>query len=222
MAGNDPTRPFSSRKTDVKSTVVARIGCTPYTAPAYGQTCVRTLHYAYAVVNSTTHNWAHLTSKHPQSPQKMGEGDYGRTPKGFCPLFDFGEAGRPSHNFSYFFHIFFTIGFGQQLFKVLRKTDGIHRTCTVANPENTRTYLLTGFYGKFRARLNFRRRPFLCTTLYRNPKQASNFDGAFDQLFLWIFYEVFTEDISLFFLYHGAKKSKMTKTPNKGSCLKRT
>ena len=42
MAGNDQTRPFSSwsRKKDVKSTVVARIGCrTPYTVPAYGQTC---------------------------------------------------------------------------------------------------------------------------------------------------------------------------------------
>ena len=36
---------------------------------------------------------------------------YGRIPKGFCPLFDFGEEGRPSHDFSYFFHIFFTIGF---------------------------------------------------------------------------------------------------------------
>ena len=35
---------------------------------------------------NTTRNWAHLTSKHPQSPQKMGEGDYGRIPKGFCPL----------------------------------------------------------------------------------------------------------------------------------------
>ena len=95
----------------MKSTVVACTGCTPYTAPAYGQTCVRTLPYAYAVVNSTTRNWAHLTSKHPQSPQKMGDGDYGRIPKGFCPLFDFGEEGRPSHDFSYFFHIFFTIGF---------------------------------------------------------------------------------------------------------------
>ena len=37
-----------------------------------------------------------------------------------------------------------------------------------------------------RARLNFRRRPILCTTLYRNPMQASNFGGKFDQLFLWI------------------------------------
>ena len=64
---------FHQGKTDVKSTVVARIGCTPYTTPAYGQTCVRTLPYEYAAVNSTTGNWAHLTSKHPQSPQKMGK-----------------------------------------------------------------------------------------------------------------------------------------------------
>ena len=34
--------------------------------------------------------------------------------------------------------------------------------------------------------MNYRRRPFLCTTLYRNPMQASNFGGTFDQLFLWI------------------------------------
>ena len=29
-----------------------------------------------------------------------------------------------------------------------------------------------------RERLNFRRRPILCTTLYRNPMQASNFGGV--------------------------------------------
>ena len=39
MDGNDRTRPFSSRKKDVKLTVVARIRYTPYTTPAYGQTC---------------------------------------------------------------------------------------------------------------------------------------------------------------------------------------
>ena len=38
-----------------------------------------------------------------------------------------------------------------------------------------------------RTRLNFRRRPILCTTLYRNFMQASNFGGTFDQLFLRIF-----------------------------------
>ena len=36
-------------------------------------------------------------------------------------------------------------------------------------------------------RLNSRRRPILCTTLYRNLMQVSNFGGTFDQLFLWIF-----------------------------------
>ena len=64
--------------------------------------------------------------------------------------------------------------------------------------------------------LNFRRRAILCTTLYRNPMQASNFGGAFDQLFLWIFYEIFTEDASLLLLYHCAKTSKLTKTQVKG------
>ena len=48
-----------------------------------------------------------------------------------------------------------------------------------------------------RERLNFRRRLILCTTLYRNPIQASNFGGTFDQLFLWIFYAIFTQDASL-------------------------
>ena len=42
-------------------------------------------------------------------------------------------------------------------------------------------------YSISRERLNFRRRPILCTTLYRNPMQASNFGGTFDQLFLRIF-----------------------------------
>ena len=46
--------------------------------------------------------------------------------------------------------------------------------------------------------------------------QASNFGGIFDQLFLRIFYKVFTEDASQPRLYHGAKKSKMTKNSNQG------
>ena len=59
-----------------------------------------------------------------------------------------------------------------------------------------------------RERLDFRRRPILCTTLYRNVNlmQASNFGGTFDQLFLRI---IFTEDASLPLLYHGAKKPKL-------------
>ena len=46
--------------------------------------------------------------------------------------------------------------------------------------------------------------------------QASNFGGTFDQLFLWIFLWNFTEDASQLFLYHGAKKSKMTRNSNQG------
>ena len=76
-----------------------------------------------------------------------------------------------------------------------------------------------------RARLNISiiwRQPILCSTLYRNPVQASNFGGTFDQLFLWIFFfAVFTDYASLFLLYHGAKKVKMTKkTQIRGSCFK--
>ena len=63
---------------------------------------------------------------------------------------------------------------------------------------------------------NFRRRPILCTTLYRNLTQASNFGGTFDQHFLCIFNAIFTEDASVLFLYHCAEKSKMTNHSNEG------
>ena len=43
--------------------------------------------------------------------------------------------------------------------------------------------------------------------------QASNFGGTFDQLFLSLFYEFFTEDGSL---YHGAKSQKRPKTQIQG------
>ena len=46
--------------------------------------------------------------------------------------------------------------------------------------------------------------------------QATNFGRTFDQLFLRIFYKIFTEDASQPLLYHGAKKSKMTKNSNQG------
>ena len=69
--------------------------------------------------------------------------------------------------------------------------------------------------------MKFRRLPILCTTLYRNPMQVSNVGGTFDQLFLSLFYEIFTEDASLLLIYHGAKKSNMTTNSNQGgSCLK--
>ena len=72
-----------------------------------------------------------------------------------------------------------------------------------------------------RARLNFRRRPFcvqLCIeTLCKRATSVAhltNFSFEF-------FNEIFTEDASLFFLYHGAKKLKMTKNSNqRGSSLK--
>ena len=49
-----------------------------------------------------------------------------------------------------------------------------------------------------RERLNFRRRPFLCTTLYRNLTQLR---WHIWPTFPWIFYEIFTEDASLLVLY---------------------
>ena len=41
--------------------------------------------------------------------------------------------------------------------------------------------------SRSRARMNFRRRPILSATLYRNLMKASNFGGTFDQLLLRIF-----------------------------------
>ena len=73
---------------------------------AYGRCPTRTQLSTQPLV--TGHIWRR---KHPQSPRKMGEGDYGRIPKGFCPLFDFGEEGQTIPWFFIFFHIFFTIGF---------------------------------------------------------------------------------------------------------------
>ena len=45
----------------------------------------------------------------------------------------------------------------------------------------------------------------MCTTLYRNPIQVSNFSGSFDQLFLSFFYAIFTQDAPLLFLYMGQR-----------------
>ena len=67
-----------------------------------------------------------------------------------------------------------------------------------------------------RERLNFRRRPFLCTTLYRNPMQASNFGGTFDQLFLWIFLWNFHRRCLSTSSIPWCKKVKMTKNSNQG------
>ena len=59
------------------------------------------------------------------------------------------------------------------------------------------------------ARLNFRRRPILCTTEYSNPMQASNFGGTFDQLYLWIFFMRFSRKMLLnFFRTMVQKESK--------------
>ena len=67
-----------------------------------------------------------------------------------------------------------------------------------------------------RERLNFRRRPFcvqLCIeTLCKRATSVAhltNFSFEF-------FYKIFTEDASQRLLYHGAKKSKMTKNSNQG------
>ena len=59
-----------------------------------------------------------------------------------------------------------------------------------------------------RERLNFRRRPILCTTLYRNLMQASNFGGTFDQLFLRIFFIKFSQKMPLYLFYSMVQKSQ--------------
>ena len=69
--------------------------------------------------------------------------------------------------------------------------------------------------------MNYRRRPFLCTTLYRNPMQASNFGGTFDQLFLWIFLWNFHRICVSAFSIPWCKKVKNDqKLKSRGSCLK--
>ena len=73
-----------------------------------------------------------------------------------------------------------------------------------------------------RARLIFRRRPFLCTTLNRNLMQASNFGGTSDQLFLWIFLWNFHRRCLSTFSISWCKKVKNDqKLKSRGSCLKR-
>ena len=46
--------------------------------------------------------------------------------------------------------------------------------------------------------------------------QASNFGGTFDQLFLWIFYEVFMQDASLLFYTMVQRSQKWPKLKSKG------
>ena len=77
--------------------------------------------------------------------------------------------------------------------------------------------------GSFsRARLNFRRRPILCTTLHRNLNQASNFGGTFDQLFLWIFLYNFHRRCLFTFSIPWCKEVKNDQKLNsRGSCLKK-
>ena len=54
----------------------------------------------------------------------------------------------------------------------------------------------------------------LCTILYRNLMQASNFGDILTNFSFEFFYAIFTQDAPLLFLYPGAKKSKMTKNSN--------
>ena len=79
------------------------------------------------VVVPTGRNWAHMKyKKAPQSPPKTGVVDIARIPKAWPPRFDFGEEGRPSHDFSYFSIPFLPRVFHRRLFKVLRKKNEIH------------------------------------------------------------------------------------------------
>ena len=48
----------------------------------------------------------------------------------------------------------------------------------------------------------------LCTTLYRNPMQVSNFGGTFDQLFLRIFFMKISQKMPLYVFYTMVQKSQ--------------
>ena len=85
---------------------------------------LRTLPSEVAV--PTGRNWAHMTWKCPPKSSKSGVVDIARIPKAWPPRFDFGEEGRPSHDFSYFSIPSLPWVFHRQLFKVLRKKNEIH------------------------------------------------------------------------------------------------
>ena len=71
-----------------------------------------------------------------------------------------------------------------------------------------------------RARLNFRRWPILCTTLYRNLSQVSKFGGTFAQLFLWVFLCNFHRRCLSTSSIPWCKKVKNDqKLKSRGSCL---
>ena len=93
---------------------------------------------------------------------------------------------------------------------IMNKCAKFHKDC----PSDKKLSLIS------RARLNFRRRPFLSTTLFRNLglicKQATSV-AHFDQLFLCIFFMKCSQKMpSLLLLQSGEKNSKMTKNWNQG------
>ena len=72
-----------------------------------------------------------------------------------------------------------------------------------------------------RERLNYRRRPFLCTPLYRNLMQASNFGVTFDQLFLCIcLWKFHRRCVSTYSIPWCKKVKNDQKLKSRGSCLK--
>ena len=80
--------------------------------------------------NSTTHNLAHLTSKHPPSAQKMGEGDYGRTRRVFVLFLMLGRrADRPMifHIFPYLFYQRFLVNNCSKF--CVKKWDPLYPSC---------------------------------------------------------------------------------------------
>ena len=63
------------------------------------------------VVVPTGRNWAHMTWKCPQSPQKNGGGGYCQDPEGLATSFWFWGGGQTITWFFIFFHTFFTMDF---------------------------------------------------------------------------------------------------------------
>ena len=95
----------------------------------------------------TEHTWRENA---PQSLQKMGVG-IARISKAWPPRFDFGEEGRPSHDFSDFFQPFLPWVIRRRLFKVLHKKkmkstvlrDGVF----VSQLQNSKFWWLKGGWG---------------------------------------------------------------------------
>ena len=98
--------------------------------------------------------------------------------------------------------------------------DAPHMT-SVKRIWNARVLKSPRWWALHKGRKHWHPQPILCTTLYRNLMQASNFGSAFDQLFLRIFLWNFHRKCLSTSSIPWRKKGKNDQNSNQGrSCLK--